>query len=183
MPIKKLTFSFDVPLTSLLSLIAAGQADMRIDVIGDDKPVPLSKLLASNGVAGLLEPPRASKRTTSRAVDASGKPTTSIAVILAAMASHPDHARSTTDLKPLIAEIGLMPNSVSPQVAMGQKKGWFERVDTGLYKLTAAGIAECERRGIEVFKPPTKTTAKPPKSPKVAAARAPVKSNGAAHHG
>jgi hypothetical protein len=188
MAIKKLTFSWDIPLTSLLGLIASGQADMRIDVLGDDKQIPLSKLLG-NPAAALLEGPKHGNRGQSpaRAVDANGKKTTAISIILAALANTPGHTKTSTDLKPPLVEVGLKPNSASPQIANCQKKGWIERVDHGTYKLTDAGIEECKRRNIEVYVAPVAPPEKPDKPPSQKAtpkSHAYKSKNGiGAHHG
>lgn len=185
MPIKKLTFSFDVPLTSLLSLLAAGQADLRIDVLGDDKPVPLSKLLGANGVAGLLEGPKRVKGPPKpRAKDANGKSTTSLDLILGAMAKNPDHIQTSSDLKACLVAGGLKPNSVSPQLTEAMKRGWTRKLEFGVYQLTFEGVEECRRRELEVVEAaPKAAMAKAETEPPPPGKSSARVKNGAAHHG
>jgi hypothetical protein len=188
MPIKKLTFSWDVPITTLLGLIASGQADLRIDVLGDDKPVPLSKLLANGGAAALLEGPKPQSnrvgQTPARAIDANGNRTTGLHIILTAMARDPDHAATSQSLKEPLIEAGLKPGSASPQLSFAKKQGWAEQTSLGRYKLTNAGIEECKRRNIQVYVAQIEPPEEKPKPPKQKNAPAKRAANGVgAHHG
>lgn len=176
MAIKKLTFSFDVPLTSLLGLIATGQADMRIDVLGDDKPLS-GKALAAAGIAGLLSPPKTHGHTgvpRSRGVDASGNRKTAQSAMLEGMAKATDYTLTLAQMRPLVAALGLSPSSANSQIATITKKGWAEPTEPGIHRLTESGLKECARRGFEVLAPVAK--GKPAKQPKNAM-------NGAARHG
>jgi len=167
MAIKKLTFSFDVPLTSLLSLIAAGQADLRIDVLGDDKPLS-AKALAAAGISGLLPRPHGHTDVTrSRGIDASGNRKTAKAAMLEGMAKAAGHTMTLAQMRPLVAALGLSPASANSQISFITKKGWAETTEPGKHRLTESGLTECARRGFDVIKPP--------KTKKAV--------NGAVHHG
>jgi hypothetical protein len=142
MAIKNVTFSFDVPITTLLGLIATGNAAMRVDVFGDDKVKGLKTLANGHAIAGLLEAPHSSRRGVSmaRAVDAKGNKTTGgkvIAGIFLASEREPVHSKT---LKEALVAHGLAAASVSPQLTVFKKKGWIKAVEKALYLVTDRGL-------------------------------------------
>jgi hypothetical protein len=163
MAIKKLTFSFEVPITQLLGLIATGNTGLKIDVLGDDRPTPQKRLNHHNGVK-LLEAPKQSRVQPSRIRSTNGKP--SWISMLEAFAKNPEHTKSTTDLGKLLVANGLSAKSVSPQLSMMQGEGFVTRTEPGVYRLTAKGLREAIQRGFGVAR-------KPPKKKKPAAVATP----------
>jgi hypothetical protein len=157
MAIKKLTFSFEVPITQLLGLIATGNSGLKIDVLGDDRPAPQKRLNHHNGVK-LLEAPKQPRIP--RVRSANGKP--SWVSMLEALAKNPEHTKSTTDLGRVLEANGLSAKSVSPQLSKMQENGMVTRTEPGVYRLTAKGLREAIQRGFGV-------TRKPPKKKKKAA--------------
>ena len=183
MPVKTIRFAWDIPITSLLGLIASGEADMKVDVFGDNRPVPLSKLLAG-GVAGLLPPPKSHGNSgipRLRGRDQSGQPKTAQTAMLEAMAAAPDHTLALSAMRPIVGALGLAPGSANSQISVIVKKhAWATQLHPGTYRLTAAGVAECQRRGFAAAAPPEPVKPKPKKPVRIPKA---PKANGVAHHG
>jgi hypothetical protein len=154
MPIRKLNFSFEVPITQLLGLIATGNAGLKIDVIGDDRVGHAPKRI--NGHAPkLLEGPKRGK-------NGDHKHPPSWQAMLRALAKHPEHTKAVGELGHLLVGMGLSAKSVSPQLSMMKKKGWVRQVESGVYQMTAKGGVEAQRLGFEVtdrkLKPDAKKT-------------------------
>lgn len=151
MAIKKLTFSFEVPITQLLGLIATGNTGLKIDVAGDEHPQKIVKALANGAAVKLLEGPKPN-RSSNRS--SNGIP--SWQIMLRAFAANPDHTKATRDLMPLLTEVGLKKNSASPQLEMMKRKGWLKRIDKGVWQLTAKGAVEAGKLGFPVATPTLK---------------------------
>jgi hypothetical protein len=129
MAIKKVTFSFDVPITTLLGLIATGNADMKINVYGDDHH-PKPKRLNGHTPA-LLEAPR--KR--------GGGNKSAYRLLWDQFAAAKDRSFRPVDLVADLIAGGLSNKSVSPQLTLLRKHGNVRRVGKGTYQITARGIA------------------------------------------
>ena len=133
MAIKKVTFSFDVPITQLLGLIASGGADLKIDVYGDHKPPKAVKLL--NGHAPkLLEGPKRGGRKTRGTK-------TAYRALFDALAAQPDLHFKPVQLQPAVVECGLSEKSVSPQLTKLRQDGNVKRHGDGTYQITTKGVA------------------------------------------
>jgi hypothetical protein len=177
MAIKKLTFSFEVPITQLLGLIATGNSGLKIDVVGDDRPHPMAKLLnGAHPAMKLLEGPKHGNTGKSRArgQDANGHAKTGYQAMLEAMAKAPDYAMPIDKLRPIVAALGLTPSTASSQVSLMRQRGHARRISDGIYGLTANGIHECERRNIPVIGKSRKAKAKKKAVPKKPAAKKPA---------
>lgn len=148
MAIKKLTFSFEVPITQLLGLIATGNTGLKIDVAGDERSTKAIKALANGHAPKLLESPEAHARrgTTNRSDN--GMP--SWHMMMKALAANPDHTKSTMDLGKMLASTGLSEKSVSPQLSKMKKDGFVKAIDKGVYQLTAKGALHAEKLGFPV---------------------------------
>jgi hypothetical protein len=145
MAIKKLTVSFDLPIPVFLSMLAAGNSGMKIDVFGDDSPAKTRKLLNGANPQALLEAPKSSRTGTrnARGRDASGKLVTSYRTIWdAIVAAGADKNISTRDLRLLMPRIGLSEKSVSPQITKLRVDGYVRKMDNGVYRITARGLAD-----------------------------------------
>lgn len=130
MAIKKVTFSFDVPITQLLGLIATGNAAMKIDVYGDDH---IPKVRRLNGHAPkLLEGPKKSKQRGNKS---------GYRLLFDQFAADKDRSFGPIDLAPALVEGGLSPKSVSPQLTKLRQAGNVRRVSDGKYQITPRGIA------------------------------------------
>lgn len=150
MAIKKLTFSFELPVTQLLGLIATGNTGLKIDVLSDDK---IHALKALNGARPkLLEGPKKPHGNTgnagpkTRGKDASGQPLTAYNAILRALAKASDHTLTLAKLRPIVAELGLSPSSANSQISLMRTRGQAKHVADGTYQLTKNGLAEAEKR-------------------------------------
>ena len=154
MAIKKLTFSFEVPITQLLGLIATGNSGLKIDVLGDDRPAPQKRLNHHNGVK-LLEGPKHVQKPRVRSTN--GQP--SWVSMLEAFAKNPEHTKSTADLGKLLVKNGLSSKSVSPQLSKMQSEGFVTRTEPGVYRLTAKGLREAIKRGFGAERKTPKKTA------------------------
>jgi hypothetical protein len=178
MAIKKLTFSFDVPITAFLGLIATGNSGLKIDVVGDDKVHPLARALNGHNGVKLLEGPKHgnSGQTGPRArgKDAHGHTKTAYVAILETLARAPDYTATVRELRPIVQKLGLADNTAASQVALMRTRGHAKRIGEGTFQLTKPGIAECERRGIAVIGQSRKAKAKRPPKPKTPAPAAPV---------
>lgn len=147
MAIKKVTFSFDVPITQLLGLIATGNAGMRIDVYGDDKAHAI-KHLAGPKVAGLLEPPTRKRRSDfGNRGKLNGSKITAYEIIARAVLADPGHRIDTKTLHPIFEQAGLARNSISPQVHVMYAKGYLHRSANGQYSMTKSGFKHFTQRG------------------------------------
>jgi hypothetical protein len=130
MAIKKVTFSFDVPITQLLGLIATGNAAMKIDVYGDDHPPKVKRL---NGhTPALLEGPKPRKQRYE------GK--TAYRLLLDQLASDKDKGFRAAELSPALIAAGFSPRSISPQLTKLRTDGNARNVG-GKYQITQRGIA------------------------------------------
>lgn len=145
MPIKKVTFSFDVPITQLLSLIATGNAAMKIDVYGDDKHhVMNGRHLTGPKVAGLLEAP---KRKSKNKSGVKRGDMTAYEIIARSILADPGHRIDTKTLHPIFEQAGLSRNSISPQVHLMYAKGYLHRSANGQYSITKSGFKHFTQRG------------------------------------
>ena len=149
MAIRKLTFSFEVPITQLLGLIATGNSALKIDVLGDDKVHPLKAL---NGTK-LLEGPKKARggvngRPRSRGKDKSGQPLTAYSAIIRALAKAADHTLTLADLHPIVTDLGLSASSANSQISVMRARGHAKRVTDGTYQLTKNGLAEAAKRNL-----------------------------------
>jgi hypothetical protein len=143
MAIKKVTFSFDVPITQLLGLIASGNAAMKIDVYGDDKSHAMNgKHLTGPKVAGLLEAP---KRSRGGGKNKGG--VTAYEMIARAILADPGHRLNTGSLRPAFEKAGFSKNSISPQTHLMYSNGYLKRMANGEYIMTAAGFKHFKQRG------------------------------------
>lgn len=141
MAIKNVTFSFDVPITTLLGLIATGNAAMRVDVFGDDKVKGLKTLANGHAIAGLLEAPHSRRGTsTNRAVDANGHQTTGAKILAGVFLASEREPVHTKTLKEALVAHGLNAASVSPQLTVFKKKGWIKSPEKGLSLVTDRGL-------------------------------------------
>lgn len=158
MAIKKLNFSFEVPITALLGLIATGNSALKIDVFGDDKTSQTAKLLnGAHPKIGRLEGPKKAKSKKGvgtgngprqRGKDEHGKPITAYNTILRTLAKAPNHTMLLSDLRSKIAAIGLNPSSANSQISLLRTRNLAKRIGEGEYRLTANGLHEAERRGL-----------------------------------
>lgn len=147
MPIKTVRFAFDFAIEDILAMVAAGRADMHVDVYGNDKMKKGTPRL--NGHAPkLLEAPKA--RTVPH--DATGAPTDGKTIMLKALAASPGHSASLAELREAIAVTGLSPKSYSSPHHYLKTQHWITRLagEKGSWRLTAEGLRECARRGITV---------------------------------
>ncbi|MEH2525896.1 MULTISPECIES: hypothetical protein [unclassified Bradyrhizobium] len=167
MAIKKVTFSFDIPIENLLALVAAGNAGMRVDVYGSDKTKALPKALTQNAHAGLLEGPRPSNAQRGTGIDENGQPIKSMTVVLKHLAQRPAYISDLNSIKTALHNAGLTsPATHHSQMYTCVKNGWAVRLGAAQYKLTAEGLRECARRGVAIAEAPksdkaTKGKAKP----------------------
>jgi hypothetical protein len=170
MAIKKLTFTFEVPITQLLGLIATGNSGLKIDVMGDDKVHPIAKALnGAHPAMKLLEGPKPAKAhgigtgngKRQKGQDANGQPITAYNTILRALAKASDHEMQLSELRPMVGDIGLSPGSANSQISLMRTRGVVRRAGEGVYQLTARGVAEAEKRGLVKAHPKPKP--KPPK--------------------
>jgi hypothetical protein len=131
MAIKKVTFSFDVPITQLLGLIATGNAAMKIDVYGDDHP-PKAKLLNGHRPKLLEGPKHRPKKRGNK---------TGYRLLFDQFAEEQSRGFRPMELTgPLIAA-GLSSKSVSPQLTALRQHGNVKRVGDK-YFITPRGIAK-----------------------------------------
>jgi hypothetical protein len=146
MGIKKLRFSFDIPIADVLGLVAMRNDSLQIDVIGDGKDDKIPKQLR-NGVAGLLTGPKKKERNGTaahgvhkvRGVDKDGKPITGYLTIAKAMLAADNHTVTTAGLKEPLTAAGLNWKSASPQLSIMVKDGDAKRVGFGAVKMTPQG--------------------------------------------
>jgi hypothetical protein len=142
MALKKMRISFDIDIPVLLSMLAAGNSAMKIDVYGDERPAKLPKQL-KNGHGGpkLLEGPQPT--------NGRGRPrgkVTAYATLLAFFATNKDRGVRPVELQPLLVAIGLNAKSVSPQLTKLRTDGYVKKhSDDGLYHVTARGLAHHEK--------------------------------------
>ena len=159
MAIKKVTFSFDVPITQLLSLIATGNAAMKIDVYGDEKVHRLPKAL--NGHAPkLLEGPKQLTETIKQSGSPkaprqqgmkNGKPITGFDALLTAFAKRSDNTLTMDAAREVMTDVGLSPISASSQIHLMKNRGLIRNTAKGVNQLTHKGLAEvAERKLVKV---------------------------------
>jgi hypothetical protein len=175
MAIKKLTFTFEVPITQLLGLIATGNSGLKIDVMGDDKVHPIAKALnGAHPAMKLLEGPKAAKPAKAHGVgtgngprqrgkDGNGEPITAYNAILRALAKASDHEMQLAELRTVVGGTGLSPSSANSQISLMRTRGIARRAGEGVYQLTARGLAEAEKRGLVKAHPKAHPKPKPPK--------------------
>jgi hypothetical protein len=144
MAIKNLRFSFDVPLTELLALIATRNDSLRIDVIGDGKEAKQPKQLrnGAQAIAGLIEGParRNSNGSKVRGKDEHGHAMTGRQLIAKTLMAAPDHTSTNAVLKAALAAHGLKPQSVSPQLSVMRADGDVKQNSDGTYRATGQGV-------------------------------------------
>jgi hypothetical protein len=173
MAIKKLTFTFEVPITQLLGLIATGNSGLKIDVMGDDKVHPIAKALnGAHPAMKLLEGPKPAKARgvgtgngkRQRGQDSNGEPVTAYNAILRALGKASDHEMQLSELCAIVAGVGLSPKSANSQISLMRTRGIARRAGQGVYQLTGRGVAEAEKRGlVKVHAKPKPPKPKPPK--------------------
>jgi hypothetical protein len=128
MPIKTVRFSFAVPMTALLSLLATTPGGLQIDVYGND-PKPARRPRALGADVPLLEAPKREP----------GGPTGTEALV-AYFVKHKDRAVPLPELYAMFIAMGLKKNSVSPQLVSLMKRGLVRRPSQGCYSITAKGL-------------------------------------------
>jgi hypothetical protein len=140
MAIKNLRFSFDVPITELLALIATRNDSLHIDVIGDGKEPKQPKQLRNGAaaIAGFLEDKRG-KHSKIRGKDEAGHQISGREVIAKAILAAPDHTADTKTLGGALEAHGLNAKSVSPQISIMRKDGDVRRITEGTYRVTPQG--------------------------------------------
>jgi hypothetical protein len=149
MAIRKLTFSFEVPITQLLGLIATGNTGLKIDVLSDDK---IHALKALNGARPkLLEGPKKPHGNVGNGGPKvrgkeHGKPITAYNAIIRALAKAADHTLTVTDLRSVVGSLGLSPSSASPQISAMRTHWHVKHIGEATYQLTKNGLAEAEKR-------------------------------------
>jgi hypothetical protein len=152
-------------MTQLLGLIATGNADMKIDIYGDDKPTKVKQLNGAHPAMKLLEGPKkrhglAHGQARQRGKDENGDPITAYNAILRAMTKAKDHIMTLTELRPTVEGLGLNPSSANSQISLMRARGLAKRIDEGTYQLLARGMQEAADRGLVKGKPKEKTPAK-----------------------
>jgi hypothetical protein len=138
MPIKKLTFTFEVPITQLLGLIATGNSGLKIDVLGDDRPHKAKAPL--NGQVPLIEGPKRKPGGGGKR----GKVPSSTRVLLA-MIETPDHTITNKTAGAMLESHGMAGKSVSPIFTVFRRKKYVTRAQPGVFRLTAAGLREAQK--------------------------------------
>jgi hypothetical protein len=140
MALKKMRISFDIDIPVLLSMLAAGNSAMKIDVYGDERPAKMPRA-AKTGQNGhqpkLLEGP---KPRAGRIGKISG-----YAAMLAYFVAHKDRGYRAIELRPVLVAIGLNEKSVSPQLTKLKVEGLVKKERDGLYHVTPRGIAYHEK--------------------------------------
>lgn len=164
MPIKMLNLNLSIPIAEFLVFAAQRSTGLRIDVLGDDKPVSKKdvKLLEGPKPKALPRPKGVHART--RGKDANGAPMTAIAVMLKTMAHKPKHTMKLAELRLLMTSVGLTEGSANSQMFIMMKRGLARKIVDGEYQLTAQGLRECVRLGFKIGQAETKTK-KPAKAP------------------
>lgn len=135
MPAKTARFYFDVPINQLLALVAAGHSELRIDIMGDNKP---PRKVIANGAPALLEPPRRHRN---------GTPIWQL--MLKTYAADPKSSKTNGNLREAIAAEGFSKGSFSSQLDKLLKRGFIKRVEKGCYQITAKGVAAAEKLGAD----------------------------------
>jgi hypothetical protein len=133
LPIKKVRFSFDIPIQQLLAAIATTNTAMRIDVYGDDPPPTRRGRITQGEDVKMLEGPKQGKRR-------NGEKVSGLKLIAKHMVDHKDRGVAIAELKPIITKAGLSEKSVSPQIDKLMKDGHAKRLRTGIYQITAKGV-------------------------------------------
>lgn len=154
MAIKKLRFSFDVPLQDLLALVATRNDALHIDVVGDGRPDKPPKQLKGPAakIAGLLEAPGKGKGkgnhgNHSRKVKAQDEfgPLTTYQAVAIFLFHAPDHTGAMPQMKAALAPLGVNEVSISPQMAKMRADGNAKQIVPGTYKLTPQGVRNFEK--------------------------------------
>jgi len=154
MALKKLTVSFDLSIPVFLSMLAAGNGGMKIDVFGDDKPARVPKALRNgNAVAGLLEhhpkQPKQAKQAKQRKLRTdntshvrwrSGKD-----IARALFLEYKDNPLRPSDFATAFVAAGLAAKSVSPQLSVMLKAREIKRLGNGKYRITPHGIRVAQK--------------------------------------
>jgi hypothetical protein len=138
MAIRKMRFSFEVDMATLVQVLAQANSGVKVDVYGDDKP-PKGLHHIKQHEPKLLEAPKKHRVDGQRKPRENGRPTV-YATLLAFLVAHKDRAVGTNELKPIIVAIGAAPNSVSPQVHKLRQDGFIKPHGDG-YQVTARGLA------------------------------------------
>jgi hypothetical protein len=142
MAIKKVTFSFDVPVEELLALVMTRNAGLRVDVFGTDKSKAHPKQLNGHPPQALLEAPKR-KRHTKR--DASGNVVPIKRLLLKKMLDADNHSLQRDQLKSVLTEAGYSAKSLNNQIGFMRKDGFAKRTAEGIYQLTANGLRAAKK--------------------------------------
>ena len=147
MALKKMRVSFDLDIPVFMSMLAAANSGMNIEVFGDDKHAKIPKQLKNGHAPKLIEgPKRAGTGTTNRGADASGKRVTAYGTILAFFAANRERGIRPVELQPGLLAIGLSIKSVSPQLTKLRGDGFVKKNPAdGLYHVTARGVAHAAK--------------------------------------
>ena len=147
MALKKMRVSFDIDIPVFLSMLAAANSGMNIDVFGDDKPPKLPKQLRNGHAPKLLEGPKQRGGAVQRGADSNGKRVTAYSTLLAFFAANKDRGIRPVELQPSLEAIGLAAKSVSPQLTKLRQDGFVKKNPAdGLYHVPARGVAEAAKR-------------------------------------
>ena len=141
MAIKSVNFSFNVPIEQLLMLVASGNVAMKVDVYGNDKVAKGLKALNGHPAPKLLEGPKAKNPN---------KTGNGARAILEFLVAHPEHKATSAELRALTDPLGLHKNTAATMMSAYKRKGFIKTAGEGVFQLTAAGIKECARRGVEI---------------------------------
>lgn len=145
MALKKMRVSFDIDIPVFLSMLAAANSGMKIDVFQDEKHARVPKQLKNGHAPALLEGPRAGVAS-KRGADSNGKPVTAYATILAFFVANKERGIKPVELQPALVAIGLSAKSVSPQLTKLRQDGLVKKNPAdGLYHVTARGIAHHDK--------------------------------------
>lgn len=137
MALKKMRVSFDIDIPVFLSMLAAGNSGMSVDIFGDDKPAKVPKQLKNGHAPKLLEGPK--DRKPRGAV-------TAYSTILAFFVANKDRGIKPVEIQPQLTAIGLSTKSVSPQLTKLRQDGFVKKNPAdGLYHVTARGIAHHDK--------------------------------------
>jgi hypothetical protein len=140
MAIKKLTVSFDLPINTFLSMLAAGNSGLKIDVFGDDHPAKSVRRL--NGHAPkLLEGPR----RRGRGRDARGNYVNGRNIILKHFSENKGRNIPVREFGPLLMAVGLKPGC-SGTIFELKQRGLIKSDGNGGYSITTKGLSEYAKR-------------------------------------
>jgi hypothetical protein len=136
MAIKKLTVSFDLPVATFLSMLAAGNSGMKIDVFGDE---PKTRKLLNGHAPRLAHDPKLIEATPQRHARRGRGIKTAYRAMFDLFAERPDYKFKPVELQPAVVAAGLSYKSVSPQLHRLRKHGNVKRHGDATYQITARG--------------------------------------------